>query len=50
MEKDLILLGLVGMIDPPRPEVKESIQKAKLAGITTIMITGGCTTNFHYAA
>lgn len=40
MEKDLILAGLVGMIDPPRPEVKESIQKAKLAGITTIMITG----------
>ncbi|MDZ7774549.1 MAG: cation-translocating P-type ATPase, partial [Bacteroidales bacterium] len=40
MEKDLILLGLVGMIDPPRPEAKESIQKAKLAGITTIMITG----------
>jgi len=40
MEKDLILLGLVGMIDPPRPEVKESIQKAKVAGITTIMITG----------
>jgi Ca2+-transporting ATPase len=40
MEKDLILIGLVGMIDPPRPEAKESIQKAKLAGITTIMITG----------
>ncbi|HSO88208.1 MAG TPA: HAD-IC family P-type ATPase, partial [Draconibacterium sp.] len=40
MEKDLILLGLVGMIDPPRPEVKESIQKAKVAGIITIMITG----------
>lgn len=40
IEKDLILIGLVGMIDPPRPEVKESIQKAKLAGITTIMITG----------
>ncbi len=40
MEKDLILIGLVGMIDPPRPEVKASIQKAKLAGITTIMITG----------
>jgi Ca2+-transporting ATPase len=40
MEKGLVLAGLVGMIDPPRLEVKESIQKAKLAGITTIMITG----------
>jgi Ca2+-transporting ATPase len=40
MEKGLVLAGLVGMIDPPRPEVKESIRKAKLAGITTIMITG----------
>lgn len=40
MEKDLILAGLVGMIDPPRLLVKESIQTAKLAGITTIMITG----------
>ncbi|MDP3434428.1 MAG: cation-translocating P-type ATPase [Bacteroidota bacterium] len=40
MEKDLVLIGVVGMIDPPRLEVKESIQKAKQAGITTIMITG----------
>lgn len=40
MEKDLILIGLVGMIDPPREEVKASIQNAKLAGITTLMITG----------
>jgi len=40
MENNLIFLGLVGMIDPPRAEVKASIQKAKIAGITTIMITG----------
>jgi Ca2+-transporting ATPase len=40
MEKGLVLTGLVGMIDPPRLEVKGSIQKAKQAGITTIMITG----------
>jgi Ca2+-transporting ATPase len=40
MEKELVFAGIVGMIDPPRPEVKESIQKAKNAGITTIMITG----------
>ncbi|HNT65090.1 MAG TPA: cation-translocating P-type ATPase [bacterium] len=40
MEKDLIFIGMVGMIDPPRDEVKLSIQKAKRAGITTIMITG----------
>ena len=40
MEKDLILLGVVGMIDPPRDEVKLSIEKAKGAGVTTIMITG----------
>jgi Ca2+-transporting ATPase len=40
MEKNLVLIGVVGMIDPPRSEVKESIQKAKEAGITTIMITG----------
>lgn len=40
MEEDLIMIGMVGMIDPPREEAKVSIQKAKTAGITTIMITG----------
>ncbi len=40
MEKDLIFIGFVGMIDPPRTEVKAAIETAKRAGITTIMITG----------
>ncbi|AHF06500.1 calcium-translocating P-type ATPase, PMCA-type [Desulfitobacterium metallireducens] len=40
MEQDLTVIGLVGMIDPPRLEVKDSIKEAKHAGITPIMITG----------
>jgi len=40
MEKDLTLAGIVGMIDPPREEVKDSIAEAKAAGITPVMITG----------
>ncbi len=40
MEKDLTVIGLVGMIDPPRLEVKDSISEARLAGITAVMITG----------
>jgi Ca2+-transporting ATPase len=40
MEKDLTFIGLVGMIDPPRLEVKASIAEAKAAGITPVMITG----------
>lgn len=40
METDLTFLGFVGMIDPPRLEVKDSINNAKLAGIRPVMITG----------
>ena len=40
LEKELLFLGLTGMIDPPREEVKASIAQCKKAGIQTIMITG----------
>ncbi|MFQ5488059.1 MAG: cation-translocating P-type ATPase, partial [Gammaproteobacteria bacterium] len=40
VEKDLTLLGVVGIIDPPRPEVPEAIRVAHQAGVRTIMITG----------
>ena len=40
LEHDLTLIGLVGMIDPARPEVKDSIRVATKAGIKTVMITG----------
>ncbi|SMC89744.1 cation-translocating P-type ATPase [Sporomusa malonica] len=40
VEKDLVMIGLVGMIDPPRSEAKAAVQVCLQAGIRTIMITG----------
>jgi len=40
LERDLVFAGLIGMIDPPRPEVTAALEKGNQAGIRTVMITG----------
>jgi P-type Ca2+ transporter type 2C len=40
LERDLILLGLFGMMDPPRPEVRPAVLTCRIAGIRPVMITG----------
>jgi Ca2+-transporting ATPase len=40
IERDLVFLGLIGMIDPPRAEAKDAVARAKQAGIRPLMITG----------
>ncbi len=49
-EQEHIMIGLVGMIDPPRPEVKAAVAVARRAGIRPIMITGDHPLTAHYIA
>ena len=50
LEKDLTLIGLFGMIDPPRKEVRTAIEECRAAGIKTVMITGDHVRTAHAIA
>src|ERR1051325_11446265 len=50
LEKDLVFVGLIGMIDPARAEVRPALEKARHAGIQTIMITGDYPNTVHAIA